>query len=125
MKKIINISGAPAPIAPYNQAILHNDVLYVSGQIAINPATGNIVDENISVETHQVMKNIGALLREVNWDYNNVLKCSIFIKDMNQFAEINEVYASYFTPNFPARECVQVSCLPKNVSVEISVIAGK
>jgi 2-iminobutanoate/2-iminopropanoate deaminase len=125
MKKIINISGAPAPIAPYNQAILHNDVLYVSGQIAINPATGNIVDENISVETHQVMKNIGALLREVNWDYNNVLKCSIFIKDMNQFAEINEVYASYFTANFPARECVQVSCLPKNVSVEISVIAGK
>ncbi|MFT6844440.1 MAG: 2-iminobutanoate/2-iminopropanoate deaminase [Flavobacteriales bacterium] len=125
MKKIINISGAPAPIAPYNQAILHNDVLYISGQIAINPATGNIVDENISVETHQVMKNIGALLREVNWDYNNVLKCSIFIKDMNQFAEINEVYASYFTANFPARECVQVSCLPKNVSVEISVIAGK
>jgi 2-iminobutanoate/2-iminopropanoate deaminase len=125
MKKIINISGAPAPIAPYNQAILHNDVLYVSGQIAINPATGNIVDENISVETHQVMKNIGALLREVNWDYNNVLKCSIFIKDMNQFAEINEVYASYFTANVPARECVQVSCLPKNVSVEISVIAGK
>lgn len=125
MKKIINISGAPAPIAPYNQAILHNDVLYISGQIAINPANGNLVDSSIEEETHQVMKNIGALLHEVNWDYSNILKCSIFIKDMNQFAAINEVYASYFSENFPARECVQVSRLPKDVSVEISVIAGK
>ena len=125
MKKIINISGAPAPIAPYNQAILHNDVLYISGQIAIDPTTGNIIDDTIANETHQVMRNIGALLKELNWDYSNILKCSIFIKDMNQFAAINDVYASYFKSDFPARECVQVSCLPKNVSVEISVIAGK
>jgi 2-iminobutanoate/2-iminopropanoate deaminase len=125
MKKIINISGAPAPIAPYNQAILHNDVLYISGQIAIDPATGNIIDTTIEEETHQVMKNIGALLNEVSWNYSNILKCSIFIKDMNQFAAINDVYASYFSGDYPARECVQVSCLPKNVSVEISVIAGK
>lgn len=124
MKKIINISGAPAPIAPYNQAILHNDVLYISGQIAIDPSNGNIIDSTIEDETHQVMKNIGALLNELNWSYSNILKCSIFIKDMNQFAAINEVYASYFTGEYPARECVQVSCLPKNVSVEISVIAG-
>lgn len=125
MKHVINISGAPAPIGPYNQAILHNNMLYISGQIAINPNTGKLEDETIETETHQVMKNLGALLKEVGWNYSNLIKCSIFIKDMGQFSIINDIYASYFESDFPARETVQVSCLPKNVSIEISAIAGE
>lgn len=123
MKKSIQISGAPAPIGPYSQAILKNETLYVSGQIPLNPNTGILIDESIEASTHQVMQNIGALLAEAGMNYEHVVKCSIFLKDMNDFAVVNEVYASYFSGTFPARETVQVSKLPLDVSVEISCIA--
>jgi 2-iminobutanoate/2-iminopropanoate deaminase len=124
MKKIINTLNAPAPIGPYSQAVFINGTLYASGQIAINPATGNLVLDNIKTETHQVMKNIQAILAEAGLSMGHVIKSSIFITDMNNFAAINEVYGSYFNTTFPARETVQVSRLPKDVNVEISVIAG-
>jgi 2-iminobutanoate/2-iminopropanoate deaminase len=123
MKKSIQISGAPAPIGPYSQAILKNETLYISGQIPLNPKTGILIDESIEAATHQVMQNIGALLAEAGMNYEHVVKCSIFLKDMNAFSVINEVYASYFSGNYPARETVQVSRLPLDVSVEISCIA--
>ena len=123
MKKIIAIKNAPAPIGPYSQAVLAKDTLYVSGQIAINPENGDLLTQSISEETHQVMKNIKALLNAADMDFSHVVKCSIFLADMNQFAQVNEIYGSYFEKDFPARETVQVSCLPKNVNVEISVIA--
>ena len=125
MKKVISTKNAPAAIGPYSQAILSNNTLYCSGQIAINPTTGNLVMENITAETKQVMQNILAVLTAANMDFSNVVKCSIFMKDMNDYAAINEVYAKSFGDNPPAREAVQVSVLPKNVNVEISVIAVK
>jgi len=125
MKKGISTEKAPAAIGPYSQAILSNNTLYCSGQIAINPATGNLVMENITAETNQVMQNISAVLTAAEMDFSNVVKCSIFMKDMNDYAAINEVYTKSFGKNPPAREAVQVSVLPKNVNVEISVIAVK
>lgn len=125
MKKAIHISGAPAPIGPYSQAILVNDTLYVSGQIPLDPHSGNLIVDSIETATHQVMKNIGSLLKEVNLDYSNIVKCSIFLKNMNDFAQMNPVYASYFKDVPPARETVQVSKLPLDVNIEISCIAVK
>ena len=125
MKKVISTEKAPAAIGPYSQAILSNNTLYCSGQIAINPATGNLVMENITAETNQVMQNISAVLTAAEMDFSHVVKCSIFMKDMNDYAAINELYAKSFGDNPPAREAVQVSVLPKNVNVEISVIAVK
>ena len=126
MKKIIETSNAPAPIGPYSQAVLYDDTLYTSGQIAIDPATGNLVSGDISEETKQVMKNIGAVLEEAGMNYENVLKTTIFIKDMNDFQKINAVYGSFFNEaTAPARETVEVARLPKDVNVEISVLARK
>lgn len=124
MKKIINTSLAPNPLGPYNQAILSNNILYISGQIAINPSNGEFVIHNIKEETNQVMLNLKAILNEVNSSFENVVKSSIFIKNMDDFAQINEVYGSYFNEDTaPARETVEVAKLPKNVNVEISMIA--
>ncbi len=123
MKTIINSPKAPAPIGPYSQAVLSNGVLYVSGQIPIDQATGIVVSSSIEDETRQVMKNLGYILEEAGASFANVLKCSIFIKDMGQFAQINGVYGEYFPENPPARETVEVSQLPKGVNVEISCIA--
>ena len=120
---IINSTNAPSPIGPYSQAVLANGVLYVSGQVAIDPATGNLVQDDIETETHQVMKNLQAILQEAGLDFTQVAKCTIFVKDLNNFARINAVYGSYFTQNPPARETVEVSRLPKDVNVEISCIA--
>jgi len=125
MKKIINTPNAPTVIGPYSQAILSGNTLYCSGLIAINPITGNLVTDNISAETKQVMKNILAVLKAAEMNFENVVKCTIFMKDMNDYASINEVYGNSFDSNLPAREAVQVSVLPKNVNVEISVIAVK
>ena len=123
MKTIINTNNAPSPIGPYSQAVQFGNMLFVSGQIAINPTTGELDLSNIENETHQVMKNIGAILTEAGIDYSHIIKTGIFLKDMNQFAAVNEVYGSYFSSDFPARETVQVSRLPKDVNVEISVVA--
>lgn len=125
MKKIINTTNAPAPIGPYNQAVLLNGVLYTSGQIAIHPATNELVVNEIKEETKMVMENLKAVLAAADMTMEDVVKTTIFISDMNNFAAINEVYGSYFTSNFPARETVEVACLPKNVNVEISAIASK
>ena len=126
MKKIIETSNAPAPIGPYSQAVLYLDTLYTSGQIAIDPATGNLVSGDITEETKQVMKNIGAVLKEAGMNYEHVLKTTIFIKDMNDFQKINSVYGSFFDEaTAPARETVEVARLPKDVNVEISVLARK
>ena len=123
MKKIISTPHAPAAIGPYNQAVLAGGVLYTAGQIAIVPETGELDLSNITAETHQVMKNLESVLSAAEMDFSNVAKCTIFLKDMNQYAEINAVYAQYFSDNPPAREAVQVSRLPKNVNVEISLVA--
>ncbi|KAA5542393.1 RidA family protein [Adhaeribacter rhizoryzae] len=120
---VINSTNAPAPIGPYSQAVLANGVLYVSGQIALDPASGQLVQENIQTETHQVMKNLQAILQEAGLSFDQVVKCTIFVKDLNNFAAINDVYGSYFGQNSPARETVEVSRLPKDVNVEISCIA--
>lgn len=126
MKKIINTSNAPAPIGPYNQAVLNGDMLYTSGQIAIDPKTGNLVIGSIQAETELVMENLKAILTEAGMTFDHVLKSSIFISDMNNFAQINEVYARYFNAETaPARETVEVANLPKFVNVEISVIASR
>ena len=125
MKTIINTSKAPAPIGPYNQAVLKGTMLYTSGQIALDPTTGNLVTDDIQMETRQVMENMKAVLAEANMDFSNVLKTSIFISDMNNFSLINEVYATYFDEaTAPARETVEVANLPKFVNVEISMIAS-
>lgn len=124
-KRIINTTNAPAPIGPYSQAVLANGTLYCSGQIAINPATGELVQESIEAETKQVMANVEALLTEANMDFGHVVKTSIFLSDMSLFQEVNAVYSTYFKSDFPARETVAVKGLPKNVNVEISVIAVK
>jgi 2-iminobutanoate/2-iminopropanoate deaminase len=123
MKKIIKTEHAPAPIGPYNQAVRAGNMVFLSGQIAIDPVSGEMKMGSIQEETHQVMKNILAVLAEEKLSLEHVVKTSIFISDMGQFSDINEVYGSYFTSDFPARETVEVSCLPKNVNVEISVIA--
>ena len=123
MKKIISTPHAPAAIGPYSQAVLAEGVLYTAGQIAIIPETGELNLSNITAETHQVMKNLEAVLSAAEMDFSNVTKCTIFLKDMNQYAEINAVYTQYFSENPPAREAVQVSRLPKDVNVEISLIA--
>jgi 2-iminobutanoate/2-iminopropanoate deaminase len=125
MKTIINTGKAPAPIGPYSQAVLAGNTLYVSGQIAIDPGTGNLIPGDIRTETRQVMDNLRNILSEAGMDFSNVIKASIFITDMNNFASVNEVYGSFFSSDFPARETVQVSRLPKDVNVEISVIAVK
>ena len=123
MKKIITIKNAPEPVGPYSQAILHRDTLYSSGQIAIDPKTNSLILDSIEKETHQVMKNLKAILNEAGLDLKNIVKASIFCKDLGDFSRINEVYGSYFDGNEPARECVEVARLPKDVNVEISVIA--
>ena len=124
MKTIIKTDKAPMPIGPYNQAILVNNTLYASGQIAIDPATDELVTGNIQEETKQVMENLGAVLDAAGFHFSNVVKCSIFILNMNDFSEINKVYSTYFdNQNAPARETVQVTMLPKHVNVEISLIA--
>lgn len=124
-KQIINTKDAPAPIGPYSQSVLAGNTLYVSGQIALDAQSGELINENITEETHQVMKNMDAILSAAGMQFANVVKCTIFIKDMNQFATINEAYGQYFRENPPARETVEVACLPKNVNVEISCIAVK
>ncbi|MET4138774.1 RidA family protein [Pedobacter sp. UYP1] len=125
MKTIINTSNAPAPIGPYSQAVLANGFLYVSGQIPINPATGELTQSSIKDETEQVMRNLNAVLLEAGFEFTHILKSTIFLSDMELFAEVNEVYGSYFESDFPARETVAVKGLPKGVNVEISVIAYK
>ncbi len=124
MKKILFTDKAPAPIGPYNQAVLSGNTLYTSGQIAINPATGDLVLDSIEIETKQVMENMKAVLESAGMTFENVVKSTIFISNMNDFASINTIYGSYFNEKTaPARETVQVACLPKNVNVEISMIA--
>ncbi|CAA0194538.1 conserved hypothetical protein [Tenacibaculum maritimum] len=126
MKKIITTSKAPAPIGPYNQAILSGNTLYTSGQIPINPTTGELVSDSIESETKQVMENMKEVLAAAEMTFENVVKTSIFISDMNNFSKINEVYAKYFNEDTaPARETVEVANLPKFVNVEISMIAIK
>lgn len=125
MKTIINTPNAPAPIGPYSQAVAANGFLYVSGQVAINPATGELTQESVKAETEQVMRNLNAVLLEAGYEFAHILKTTIFLSDMDLFAEVNEVYGSYFTADFPARETVAVKGLPKGVNVEISVIAYK
>lgn len=126
MKKIIHTTKAPAPIGPYNQAVLSGNTLYTSGQIALNPETMELVLDNIKTETKQVMENMKAVLEAADMTFEHVIKTSIFISDMNNFAQINEVYGSYFDEaTAPARETVEVANLPKFVNVEISMIAVK
>ena len=124
-KQIIKTSSAPAPIGPYNQAILTDNTLFISGQVCIDPATGELKNKDFQQETHEVMHNLRAILTEAGMGFSNVVKTTIFITDMNRFSEINEVYGKYFDDSFPARETVQVSALPKFVNVEISMIAVK
>ena len=124
MKQLVNTPAAPLPIGPYNQAVAHNGILYVSGQIAIDPATGDLVLDSIETETHRVLQNLKAILEAAGSGLEKVLKATVFVRDMNLFGRINAVYGGYFKPEFaPARELVQVSELPKFVNIEISVIA--
>lgn len=133
MKKlIINTSNAPAPIGPYNQAIQVSSpdgsgqvMLFISGQVCIDPSSGELKNKDLQEETHQVMHNLKAILQQAGMDFSNVVKSTIFLTDMNRFSEMNEVYGKYFDDDFPARETVQVSALPKFVNVEISMIAVK
>jgi 2-iminobutanoate/2-iminopropanoate deaminase len=122
-KTIINTPQAPAPIGPYNQAVMIGSMLFISGQICIDPTTGELKNKDIQEETHQVMHNLKAILQAAEMDFSHVLKTSIFLTDMHQFGAVNEVYGKYFETDFPARETVQVSALPKFVNVEISMIA--
>ncbi len=122
-KKVVFTTNAPAPIGPYSQAVIANNMLFVSGQIALNPQTNSIINEDIYQETKQVMLNVGAVLEAAGVSFQNIVKTSIFLKDMGNFAAVNEIYGHFFTDNFPARETVEVSRLPKDVNVEISVIA--
>ena len=124
-KTVINTSNAPAPIGPYNQAVLTGNILFISGQICIDPATGQLKNKDLLEETHQVMNNLRSILREAGMTFDNVVKTTIFLTDMNRFSEVNEIYGKYFSDNFPARETLQVSALPKFVNVEISMIAVK
>ena len=122
-KIVIRTVHAPAPIGPYNQAILVGNTLYISGQICMDPVSGELRKKDVQEETHQVMQNLKAILSAANTGFNNVVKTTIFITDMNQFSAINEIYGQYFNGDFPARETVQVAALPKFVNVEISMIA--
>mgnify|MGYP001627290703 CR=1 FL=1 len=124
-KEIIFSKDAPAPIGPYSQAVKAGNTLYVSGQIALDADSGELINENITEETHAVMKNLDAVLRQAGFGFEDVVKCTIFIKNMNEFGTINEAYGRYFSVNPPARETVEVSRLPKDVNVEISCIAVK
>lgn len=124
-KQIINTNSAPAPIGPYNQATLAANLLFISGQICIDPSTGNLKNRDLQEETHQVMQNLKNILQEAGMNFSNVMKTTIFLTDMNSFSEVNEIYGKYFEGDFPARETVQVSALPKAVNVEISMIAMK
>ncbi len=123
-KKIIKTDNAPAPIGPYSQAVKQNGFLFVSGQVAIDPPTGNLVMDTLENETHQVMKNLHAILKEADAKFDNIVMTTIFLSDMSLFAAVNEIYGSYFKNEFPARATVAVKALPKNVNVEISVIAA-
>jgi len=123
MKKVISTTKAPSAIGPYSQAIQTGNMIFTSGQVAINPESGELVMDSIQTETHQVMKNLSAVLAEAGTDFSKVVKTSIFLKNMDDFANVNEIYASYFSSDFPARETVQVAKLPKDVNVEISMIA--
>ena len=123
MKTEIYSNNAPKPIGPYSQAIKHGNMIFISGQIAIDYQNNNIINENIAEETETVMKNIMNILKESGCNFQNIVKCSIFLSDMNLFDEVNKIYSKYFSHPFPARETVEVSKLPKNVNVEISAIA--
>ena len=123
--EIINTPNAPDPIGPYSQAVKAGNLLFISGQIPIDPVTGSIVATDIISETHQVMHNLKTILAEAKMDFNNVVKTTIFLSDMSLFATVNEIYGKYFSGDFPARETVAVKGLPKNVNVEISVVAAK
>lgn len=124
-KKIVNTTAAPAPIGPYSQAVQVGNILFVSGQIAIHPETGNLDTSDIASETRQVLENVKAILAEAQMDFNNIVKTTIFLSDMALFASVNEVYGTYFSGDFPARETVAVKALPKGVNVEISVTAAR
>ncbi len=124
-KKIFFIPGAPAPIGPYSPALLVNDTLYISGQVPINIETGKLITENIELATHQVLRNIKVLLAEANMTLENVVKCTIFMTNLNEFQKMNAVYASYFNGIAPARETVEISRLPMDATIEISCIAIK
>jgi 2-iminobutanoate/2-iminopropanoate deaminase len=123
-KQIINTGNAPAPIGPYNQAVRSGNLLFISGQICLDPATGELKNKDLQEETHQVMHNLKSILQEAGGSFSNVVKTSIFLTDMNRFSEVNEIYGRYFSDAFPARETVQVSALPRFVNVEISMIAS-
>ncbi|MFC6103441.1 RidA family protein [Olivibacter domesticus] len=125
MKEIINTNSAPAPIGPYNQAIKAGGTLYISGQIALSPSTNELISGSIADEAKQVLENLNAILREAGYSFTDVVKTTIFLTDMANFSTVNEVYATYFTEHAPARETVAVRGLPKNVNVEISLIAWK
>jgi len=124
-KTVINTSSAPAPIGPYNQAIQAGSMLFISGQICIDPVSGQLKNKDLQEETHQVMHNLKAILQEAGMTFSSVVKTTIFLTDMHRFGEVNEIYGKYFSDTFPARETVQVSALPKFVNVEISMIAIK
>lgn len=123
-KKIIQTNQAPDPIGPYNQAVAAGNFLFISGQVCIKPGTGDLNNEDIQAETHQVMHNLKAILQEAEMNFNHVVKTTIFLSDMSLFSEVNEIYGKYFEGAFPARETVAVKGLPKNVNVEISMIAA-
>lgn len=124
-KKIIKTEKAPAPIGPYNQAVMAGNLLFISGQIPLDPVSGELKMGSIEEETHLVMKNLDAILTEAGMDFSNVIKTSIFLTDMALFGQVNEIYGSYFSSDFPARETIAVKGLPKNVNVEISMIAAQ
>ena len=124
-KQIIHTTNAPAPIGPYNQAVKAGSLLFVSGQVAIKPSTGEMANADIIEETHQVLQNLKSILAEAGMNFGNIVKTTIFLSDMNLFSQVNEIYAKYFDGEFPARETVAVKGLPKNANVEISVIASK
>lgn len=124
-KQIINTVNAPAPIGPYNQAVMVGNMLFISGQIALKPDTGELANADVIEETHQVMQNLKSVLAEAGMDFSHVAKTTIFLSDMALFGEVNEIYGKYFDGDFPARETVAVKGLPKNVNVEISMIAAK
>ena len=124
MKKSINIKNAPSPVGPYSQAVIHNNVMYASGQIAINPKNGELINNDVKKELVQILDNIDSLLEAANIKRNHILKCSIFLKNMNDFDTVNELYAEYFDPPFPARETIEVARLPKDVNIEISFVAS-
>lgn len=124
MKESINIKNAPSPVGPYSQAVIHNNVMYASGQIAINPKNGELINNDVKKELVQILDNIDSLLEAANIKRNHILKCSIFLKNMNDFDAVNELYAEYFDTPFPARETIEVARLPKDVNIEISFVAS-